>query len=89
MPKAPESKSTKQSAETCKAAELDGKQALFELDSDITENMSIPALTHESAESDTNSDSKNLYSSETLGKYVAYHKSIKRPKIINSDYSTE
>ena len=81
----PQSKTTNQSIETCKVAELDGKKALLKLDSDITENMSIPALTHESAESDTNSDSENLYSSETLGKYVAYHKSNNRPKIVNSE----
>ena len=85
MPEAPESKTTYQSAETCKAAELDRKQALFELDSDITENVSTPTRIHESAESDTNSDSENLHFFDTLRKYVVYLKSIKCPKIINSE----
>ena len=43
--------------------------------------MSTPI--HELAEFDTNSDSENPHFSETLGKYVAYLKSIKRPKIVN------
>ena len=46
--------------------------------------MSIPAQTHELAKSDTNSDPKNLHFSETLGKYVAYLKTIKHPKIVDS-----
>jgi len=83
MPKLTESKTTNQFAEICKAAELDGKRALLELDLDSTENMSIPTQTHELAKSDTNSNPENLHFFETLEKYVAYLKSIKRHKIVN------
>ena len=85
MPELPELKSINQSAETCKAAELDGKRALLELGSDSTENVSTPTQIHGTAESDTNFDPENLHFSETLGKYVAYLKSIKHPKILNSE----
>ena len=84
-PEAPESKSTKQSAETNNIAELGENQGLLELDSEIIENVSTPTRIHESAESDTNSNSENFQFSKTLGKYVAYLKSIKRPKIVNSE----
>ena len=47
--------------------------------------MSTPAQTRELAESDTNSDSENLHFSKILRKYVDYLKSIKRPKIVNSE----
>jgi hypothetical protein len=83
MPKTHESKTSNQSAKTYMVAELDGKQTLLELDSDTAENMSTPTRAHELAEFDTNSDSENPHFSETLGKYVAYLKSIKRPKIVN------
>ena len=82
-------KTINQFAETCKPAELDGKQALLELDSNITKNVSTPTRIHESDESDTNSVSKNLQFFDTLGKYVAYLKSIKRPKIVNSQLLDE
>ena len=72
-------------SKTCKAAKLDGKQALLELNWDTTENMSIPTPINESAESDKNSNPENLHFFETLEKYVAYLKSIKRPKIVNSE----
>ena len=81
--KSPESKATNQSVETCKPAELDRKQAP-KFDSDITKHVSTPTRIHESDESDTNSVSENLQFFETLGTYVAYLKSIKRPKILNS-----
>ena len=60
-------------------------RALLELNLDITENVSTPTQIHESAESDANSDSENFQFSKTLGKYVAYLKSIKRPKVVNSE----
>ena len=47
--------------------------------------MSTPTRIYELAESDTNSDSKNLHFSETVEKYLTYLKSIKRPKINNSE----
>jgi len=84
-PKTHESKTTNQSAETCMVVEFDGKQALLELDSNIAGNVSTPTRIHELAEFDTNSDSENLYFFKTLGKYIAYLKSIKRPKIVNSE----
>ena len=84
MPKSLESKTSYQSAETCNALELDENQALLELDSEITENASTPTQTHESAESDANSGSKNFQFSETLRKYVAYLMSIKCPNVVNS-----
>ena len=64
-------------------------RALLELNLDITENVSTPTQIHESAESDANSDSENFQFSKTLGKYVAYLKSIKRPKVINSELLEE
>jgi len=68
MPKSPESKTSNQSAETSNAAELDGKQALLELNSDTTKNVSTPTRIHELDESDTNSDFENSQFSETLRK---------------------
>ena len=85
MPNSPKLKTINQPTEICKTAELDGKQAPLELNSDSTKNMSTPTQIHELAEFDTNSDSKNPHFSETLRKYVTYLKSIKRPKIINSE----
>jgi hypothetical protein len=64
----PELKTINQPAEICKTAELDGKQAPLELNSDIIENVSTPTRIHELAESDANSDSENLHFSKTLGK---------------------
>ena len=78
-------KTINQSVEICKTAELDGKQAPLELNSDIAENVSTPTRIHELAESDTNTDLENLHFFETLGKYVTYLKSIKRPKIVNTE----
>ena len=47
--------------------------------------MSTPTRTHELTESDTNSDPENLHFSKNLGKYVTYLKSIKHPKVVNSE----
>jgi hypothetical protein len=47
--------------------------------------VSTPTRTHELTESDTNSDPENLHFSENLGKYMTYLKSIKRPKVVNSE----
>ena len=85
MPNSPKLKTINQPAEIYKTAELDGKQAPLKLNSNITENMSTPTRTHELAEFDTNSDSENPHFFETLGKYLAYLKSVKCPKIVNSD----
>ena len=82
-PNSPKLKTINQSAEICKTAELDEKQAPLELSSDIPENMSTPTRIRELAESDTNFDPGNLHFSETLKKYVNHLKTIKRPKIVN------
>ena len=84
-PNSPKPKTTLQPTNVCEIAELDGKQAPPELSSDIPENVSTPTRILELAESDTNSDPENLHFSETLGKYVTDLKSIKRPKINNSE----
>ena len=85
VPNSAELKTINQPVEICKTAELDEKEAPLELDSDITENVSTPNRIHELAESDTNSDSENLHFSKILRKYVDYLKSIKCPKIVNSE----
>jgi len=84
MPNSPKLKTTFQSADVCEIAELDRKQAPPELSSDVPENVSTPTRILELAESNTNSEPENLQFSETLGKYLTYLKSIKRPKIDNS-----
>ena len=83
-PNLPELKIINQSAEICKTAELDGKQAPLELSLDATENVPTPTRTLRSVEFDTSSDSEKPHFSETLEKYMTYLKSIKRPKINNS-----
>ena len=84
-PNSPKPKTTFQSTNVCEIAELDEKQAPPELSSDILENVSTPTRILELAESDTNSDSKNLQFSETLRKYLTHLKTIKHPKINNSE----
>ena len=84
-PNLPEQKIINQSAEICKTAELDGKQAPLELSLDTAENVSTPTQIHGPVEFHTNSDSENLHFSKILRKYVDYLKSIKRPKIVNSE----
>ena len=78
-PKEPEAKIDDQFAETPKP----NKKLSPILDSETAENASTPTRPCDSAESDANSNTKNFQFSETLGKYVAYLKSIKRPKIVN------
>ena len=84
-PKAPEAKLGNQPAKTDVTAELGGNQVPPELNSENLGNMSTPTRTVESAESDTNPNSEKFQFSQTLGKYVAYLKSIKRPMIANSE----
>jgi len=84
-PNSPKPKTTLQPTNVCEIAELDGKQAPPELSSDIPENVSTPTRIRDLAESDTNSDPKSLHFCETLEKYVTYLKSIKCPKIVNSE----
>ena len=84
-PKELETKTDNQSAKTDNAAEFGGNQAPPELDSETVENVSTPTHPHESTEFDANSNSENFQFSKILGKYMAYLKSIKRPKVVNSE----
>jgi hypothetical protein len=84
-PEQPEAKPDDQPAGIADAPKLDGNQAPSELDSENPRNMSTPTSANESAESDINLNSENFQFSQTLGKYVAYLKSIKRPKVVNSE----
>ena len=84
-PNSPKPKITLQPADICETIDLDGKRALLELDSDNTENVSTPTRTIVSVEFDTNSNSEKRHFSKTLGKYVTNLKSIKCPKINNSE----
>ena len=59
-PKATESETNNQPAEISITAKLGRDQAAVELDLDITENVSTPTRTHESAESDANFGPENL-----------------------------
>ena len=83
-PNSPELKTTK-SVEICKIAELNEKQAPLELSSEIPENVSTPTRILKLAESDTNSDPKKPHFSETLEKYLTCLKTIKHPRINNSE----
>ena len=65
--------------------DLDKNRVLLELSSDNAENVSTLTQTLESVEFGVNSDSENLHFSKILRKYVDYLKSIKRPKIVNSE----
>ena len=84
-PNSPEPKTTSQLADIRESADLDGKRVLLKLGSDNTENVSTPTLTLELAESDTNSDTGKIHFSETPGTYLNHLKTIKRPKINNSE----
>ena len=84
-PNSPKPKITLQPADICEIADLDRKRTLHELSSDTTENVPTPTRILGSVDFDTNFDSKKLHFSETLGKYLTYLKSIKRPKIDNSE----
>ena len=85
MPNSPKSKTRSQLAGIREFADLDEKRVLPELDSDNLENVTTQNLTLGSVEFDTNSDSEKPYFSKTLGKYMAHLKTIKRPKIKNSE----
>ena len=84
-PNSPKSKICSQLAGTRESADLDEKRAPPELDSDNPENMSAQNRTPGLVEFDINSDSEKPYFSKTLGKYLAHLKTIKCPKIKNSE----
>ena len=84
-PNSPKSKTNSQVADTRKSADLDGKRVLLELDSDNPGNMSTPTRTLGSVEIDTNSNPEKPHFSKTIGKYLTHLKTIKCPKIKNSE----
>ena len=84
-PEEPEAKLNDQPAGTADAPKLSGNRAPLELDSESLRNMSTPTHADGSAESDTSPSSENFQFSQTLRNYVAYLKSIKRPKVVNSE----
>ena len=65
--------------------DLDDNGVLLELSSDNAEIVSTPTQTLGSVEFGENSDSEKSHFSETLRKYVTGLKTIKRPKINNSE----
>jgi outer membrane protein OmpA-like peptidoglycan-associated protein len=84
-PNSPKPEATLQPVDVCKIADPDEKRAILELSSDKAENVSTPTRSLRSAEFNTNSNSEKPHFSETLRKYATYLKSIKRPKINNSE----
>ena len=84
-PDSPKPKTTPQLADIREFADLDEKRVLSELDSDNPENVSTLIRTLDSVEFDTNSDSERLHFFETLKKYLTHLKTIKRPKIKNTE----
>ena len=89
MPNSPKSKTRSKLADIREPADLDEERVPPELDSDNPENMSTQNRTPGLVEFDINSDSKKPHFSKTLGKYLAHLKTIKRPKIKNSELLTE
>ena len=86
MPKSPKPKISSQLAGIRESADPDEKRVLPELDSNNPGNVSTPTRTLGSVDFDTNSDSKKPHFSKTLGKYLIHLKTIKRPKIKNSEF---
>ena len=84
MPNSPKPKAT-QLADIRETVDLDENRVLLELSLDNAENVSTPTRTLGSVEFGANSDSEKPHFSKTLKKYVTYLKSIKRPKINNSE----
>jgi len=85
MPNSPKSKTRSRLADIRESAGLDEERVPPELDLDNPENMSTQNRTPGLVEFDINSDSEKPHFSKTLGKYLAHLKTIKRPKIKNSE----
>ena len=83
--KEPEVKFNDQPARIADDLKIGENQAPPKLDSEDLENMSTLTRADGLAEFDTKPNSKNFQFSQTLAKYVAYLKSIKRPKVVNSE----
>ena len=84
-PDSPKPKTTPQFADIHESTDLDEKRVLLELNSDNPENASTPTRALELTKSDTNSDPEKTHFSKILKKYVTDLKTIKRPKINNSE----
>ena len=84
-PKALEAKLDNQSAEIDDSTLLGGNQVPPKINSENLGNMLTPTRIDESAKPNTIQNSENFQNFQTMGKYVAYLKSIKRPKIVNSE----
>ena len=84
-PNSPKSKTRSQLADIRESADLDEERVPPKLDSDNPGNMSTQNRTPGLVEFDINSDSKKPHFSKTLEKYLAHLKTIKRPKIKNSE----
>ena len=84
-PNSPKPRTRSQLAGIRELADLDRKRVPPELDSDNPENMPTPTRTLGPVEFDTNSDSKKPHLSKTLGEYLTHLKTIKSPKIKNSE----
>ena len=84
-PNSPKSKTSSQVAGIREFVDFDEKRVLPELDSDNPGNVPTPTRTLGSIEFDTNSNSEKPHFSKTLGKYLTHLKTIKRPKIKNSE----
>ena len=87
-PNSPKSKTRSQLADIRESADLDEKRVPPELDSDNPGNVTTQNRTLGLVEFGTNSDSEKPHLSKTLGKYLTHLKTIKRPKIKNSELLT-
>src|SRR6185503_9022590 len=85
MPNLPKSKTRSQLADIRESADLDEKRVPPELDSNNPENVTTQNRTLGLVEFDTNSNSEKPHFSKILGKYLAHLKTIKRPRIKNSE----
>ena len=85
IPKELEAELDDQPAGTNDAPKFGGNQVPPKINSENLGNMSTPTRIDESAKPNTIQNSENFQNFQTMGKYVAYLKSIKRPKIVNSE----
>ena len=85
MTNSPKPKISSPVADIHEYADLDEKRVPTELVSDNPENVSTPNRTLGSVGFDTNSDSEKPHFSKTLAKYLNHLKTVKRPKIKNSE----
>ena len=85
MSNSPKSKTRSQLTDIRESADLDEERVPPELDSDNPGNMSTQNRTPSLVEFDINSDSEKPHFSKTLRKYLAHLKTIKHPKIKNSE----